>query len=167
MTAPAPSAPEGLTSQQRRTLALYDALVEDRERSIAERRARAAEAGAEAGEGRGPGEGEIAPLRRLRFARDPKTGRAAIDLSKADPTCERCGGTGRLADKLLDDPEGEGQLRVPVVCVCVHRGGGVARDALDRLLDKAARGARWAERRRERRREKAKARKAKQRKRRS
>lgn len=166
MTAPAPAAPK-LTARQRRTLALYEALIEEREQGIAERRAQAAEAGTESGEGRGPGGAENAPLRRLRFARDPKTGRPAIDLSKADPACERCGGTGRLADKLLDDPEGEGVLRVPVVCVCVHRGGGVARDALDRLLDKAAKGARWAERRRARRRERAKARKAKQRKRRS
>lgn len=162
------SATDPLTSQQRRTLALYNALVEEREQDKARRAAEAAADGRETDEETPAPANEAAPLRRLRHTRDPKTGRATIDLSKADPDCERCNGTGRLDDKLLDDPESDGGImRVPVVCVCVHRGGGVKRDALDKLLDKAAKQARWEERRKQRRRERTRARKAKRRKRRS
>ena len=72
--------------------------------------------------------GEPAPPPfRARLAED-HDGRTAVDLSKADPDCQRCGGTGTREPMKLD-----GQL-VTVVCACVHRRGGVAQDSLDRML---------------------------------
>jgi hypothetical protein len=72
--------------------------------------------------------GEPAPPPfRVRLATD-QDGNPAVDLSKADPDCPRCGGTGTREPMRLD-----GQL-VTVVCACVHRNGGVAEDSLDRML---------------------------------
>lgn len=115
-----------LDESQRRTLAIFRQLVAQRDRQIAERAARAAN-----------GEQLTAPtVRRIRFSTDPKTGKAAIDLTRADPGCPRCGGSGRLADEVLEDPT-RGRVEIPVVCACVHRRGGVARDALDRMISRA------------------------------
>ena len=59
---------------------------------------------------------------------------ADVDLSKADPTCERCDGTGVKERRKLSDPENPGkQIDVPVICRCVRRNGGVREDQLDRL----------------------------------
>lgn len=54
-----------------------------------------------------------------------------VDLSKADPSCTGCHGTGIAGHRVLSDPSGE--VRVPVVCSCVVRQGGVRADALDRM----------------------------------
>ena len=52
----------------------------------------------------------------------------SVDLTKHDPNCERCDGGVRGHEVV----EGE---KIPIVCVCVSRGGGVARDKLDDVLD--------------------------------
>lgn len=117
---------ERLDASQRMTLELFRKMCEERDRQIADRARRAA-----------AGEVLEAPtVRRLRHTTDPKTGKPAIDLSKADPKCTRCQGTGRLADEVLEDPD-KGTIAIPVVCACVHRRGGVSPDLLDRMLRKA------------------------------
>lgn len=58
---------------------------------------------------------------------------ASIDLTKADPTCENCGGTGHAGKRTV--PTADGDLTVSVVCRCVTRNGGVARDKLDEILE--------------------------------
>lgn len=59
---------------------------------------------------------------------------ADVDLSKANPECERCDGTGVKEHRKLEDPENQGQeIDVPVICLCVRRNGGVCEDQLDRL----------------------------------
>lgn len=52
-----------------------------------------------------------------------------VDVSKADPSCELCDGKGVRGHEIV------GQDQIPIICRCVSRGGGVAPDQLDRLLD--------------------------------
>lgn len=56
---------------------------------------------------------------------------AHVDLSKANPSCKRCHGTGVLHWQTV------GEQRIPTVCRCVAKGGGVQKDKLDQLLDQA------------------------------
>ena len=61
----------------------------------------------------------------------------SIDLTKAKPGCKRCNGTGKVGYKTIDnpeDPKGD-QLRVPIICRCVTRRGGVKKDMMDRMLE--------------------------------
>lgn len=58
---------------------------------------------------------------------------STVDLSKADPRCDRCGGRGILDLRRLDVP-GDGPTDVPVICRCVTRRGGLLPDLLDRAL---------------------------------
>ena len=67
---------------------------------------------------------ETLRLPRVRLAHD-------VDLEKADPRCKGCHGTGIAGNRVLQDASGE--ARVPIVCACVVRRGGVRQDALDRL----------------------------------
>lgn len=57
-----------------------------------------------------------------------------IDLTKADPRCDRCGGRGVVSLQDVDlGPEGV--KKVPVICRCVSRAeGGVRPDTFDRIL---------------------------------
>jgi len=136
---------------QRRTIEIYRQICEERDRQIAERARRVA-----------AGEVLEAPtVRRLRFTRDPKTGKAAIDLSKADPNCTRCGGSGRRADEVLSDPE-KGDISIPVVCSCVHRRGGITPDLLDKAIKRAEGIAKMAAARRARSRAKGTRRRSRQ-----
>ena len=52
-----------------------------------------------------------------------------IDLSKASPSCKRCYGTGVTGNKVV------GEQRIPIICRCVVRGGGVKKDQLDRMQE--------------------------------
>ena len=65
---------------------------------------------------------ETLRLPRVRLAGD-------VDLSVAASGCTDCQGEGITGHRVLEDATG--QVRVPVVCGCVVRGGGVRRDALD------------------------------------
>lgn len=59
---------------------------------------------------------------------------STIDLDKAKPGCKHCHGTGVRGHKTIDNPEDPGNdMRVPLICRCVTRRGGVAEDALDRI----------------------------------
>jgi hypothetical protein len=62
---------------------------------------------------------------RVRLAKD-------VDLSKADPSCKRCLGTGSLGTKVIPGNRGCEPTRIPLVCRCVARGGGVRPDRIDR-----------------------------------
>lgn len=64
-------------------------------------------------------------LPRVRLASD-------VDLSKAKPSCAGCHGTGIAGHRVLKGDDA-GEVRVPVVCGCVLRRGGVRQDALDRM----------------------------------
>lgn len=57
-----------------------------------------------------------------------------IDMSKADPNCDRCGGSGIVGTKDVDLGPPEGVKPVPVICRCVSRAGGVQSDMFDRIL---------------------------------
>ncbi len=59
---------------------------------------------------------------------------AHIDLTMADPSCTNCGGTGVMGEQELTLEKGE-PTKVPVVCRCVSRAGGVKKDMLDRILE--------------------------------
>jgi len=67
------------------------------------------------------GDGSPGVLPRVRLA-------TSVDLSKHDPNCDRCDGGVRGYEVVDGD-------QIPIVCVCVSRGGGVERDKLDDLLD--------------------------------
>ena len=54
---------------------------------------------------------------------------STIDLSKAKPGCNRCHGNGVVGYKTIP----EQKEKVPVICRCVTRRGGVKEDALDRI----------------------------------
>jgi hypothetical protein len=73
--------------------------------------------------------GETLRLPRVRLAGD-------VDLTVADSTCAACGGQGIAGSRTLSDSSGE--VRVPVVCGCVIRGGGLRPDALDLIHGGAA-----------------------------
>lgn len=60
-----------------------------------------------------------------------------IDLTKAKPGCKRCGGRGIRGYKTADLGDGEGEQRIPIICRCVSRAGGVQPDELDRILAEA------------------------------
>jgi hypothetical protein len=66
---------------------------------------------------------------RLRLATD-------IDMSKAKKSCKGCYGTGRKGWRTIDNPEDPGKkVKVPVICKCVTRNGGVKKDMLDELAE--------------------------------
>jgi hypothetical protein len=135
-------------SGEKTALKIYEQLCDDRDQAAAERAA--------------AGDDEVVPLERLRFTKG-KNGKAAIDLRKADPRCERCHGTGRRPDRVMDtDSDGE-KVTIPVICACVHRRGGIAKDMLDRMVEAARKRDRWDERRKRRRRAKNRARRQKRR----
>jgi hypothetical protein len=77
--------------------------------------------------------GSVAKLQaaapRLRLA-------TTVDLSRADPDCDNCGGTGVVAHRAVVIPN-EGDCSVPVICHCVSRAGGVKKDVLDAILEQA------------------------------
>lgn len=59
----------------------------------------------------------------------------SVDLSKAKNHA-RCNGTGIVGYRYLPNPENKDEMiRVPVVCRCVARSGGVRRDEFDRIAD--------------------------------
>lgn len=60
-----------------------------------------------------------------------------IDLSKAKPGCNRCNGNGITGYKTADLQDGGGEQKIPIVCRCVSRNGGVKTDELDRILKQA------------------------------
>lgn len=71
---------------------------------------------------------EVAPPR-IRLA-------AHIDLSAAKPSCKRCHGTGISGVSVAGHATPDGlreEARIPIVCLCVRRGGGVKADRLDRM----------------------------------
>ena len=69
---------------------------------------------------------------RLRLPKD-------IDFSKAKHH-NRCHGTGISGYRKIDNPEKPGEsLKVPVVCRCVTRAGGVRRDAFDKMSEELQR----------------------------
>jgi hypothetical protein len=75
--------------------------------------------------------------RRLRATYDEETGKPAIDVSKANPECDRCAGGAILEERLIDI--GRGHEFIPVICKCVSERGGVTPDKLDRQVAKAQR----------------------------
>ena len=71
------------------------------------------------------------PGDRLRLA-------TAIDLSKARDH-KRCNGTGVCGYKEIDDPENPGgKVKVPIICRCISRRGGVKKDAFDKMTAELA-----------------------------
>ena len=59
-----------------------------------------------------------------------------VDLTKADPRCPKCKGTGVSGTQTIEDPEQPGRkIGVRVVCKCVVSSGGVKKDELDRLVE--------------------------------
>lgn len=56
-----------------------------------------------------------------------------IDLSKADPDCENCKGSGVAGYKEARLSATENKQKIPIICKCVTRNGGVQEDALDRI----------------------------------
>ena len=101
---------EHLTPNDREALRLYRSLCE-------QRAAGTLPAAASLG-------GETLRLPRVRLTGD-------VDLSVAEPDCSRCDGRGIAGHRVLGDASDE--VRVPVVCGCVVRRGGVRPDALDRM----------------------------------
>jgi hypothetical protein len=99
-------------------------------------------------------------LLRVRATRT-KDGAPAIDLTKAEADCVHCGGSGRRGVQVVKSEDTGETLHIPVVCRCVKRNGGVAKDLLDRLSGAVKNRSRWDERRRRRR---ARANKAKRKK---
>lgn len=72
-----------------------------------------------------------APPPRVRLAKH-------IDLSKAKPGCKHCNGRGVTSYKTADLGDGSGPQKIPIICKCVSRGGGVEPDELDRILAETA-----------------------------
>jgi len=68
---------------------------------------------------------DVAP-QRVRLA-------SQVDLSKADPKCKRCHGTGKLGNRVVPTEESE-PLRVPIICRCVAENGGVTQDRFDQYM---------------------------------
>ena len=69
---------------------------------------------------------DVAPMR-VRLARD-------VDLTKADPGCKRCHGTGKTGEKLVPGNRAGDQMKVPLICRCVVKGGGVRMDKVDEMM---------------------------------
>jgi hypothetical protein len=64
---------------------------------------------------------------------------ADVDLKKAKRGCKHCNGTGRSGWATVPMPDQPGgRAKVPIICRCVTRRGGVRRDMLDRILTEAA-----------------------------
>lgn len=63
---------------------------------------------------------DVAPMR-ARLSQD-------VDLNKADARCKRCYGTGIIGYQMA------GPDRIPIVCRCVVRSGGVREDKLQQIL---------------------------------
>jgi hypothetical protein len=64
---------------------------------------------------------------------------ADVDLGKAKKGCRRCGGSGRVGYATIPMPDQPGgRARVPVICRCVTRRGGVRKDMLDQIMAEAA-----------------------------
>jgi len=72
-----------------------------------------------------------APPPRVRLA-------SHIDTSKAKPGCGHCHGRGIVGYKRADLGDGNGEQRIPVICRCVSRAGGVKPDELDRICAETA-----------------------------
>ncbi len=53
-----------------------------------------------------------------------------VDFSKARPNCKRCKGTGILHYQIVPGTD----ERIPVICKCLTRNGGLKKDQLDRIL---------------------------------
>lgn len=71
---------------------------------------------------------------------DTKTGKNIVDLSKADPECDRCKGIGVTSYRWL---EFSGvREHVPTICLCVSERGGVTPDALVKVKKSTARNRR-------------------------
>lgn len=56
-----------------------------------------------------------------------------IDLSKAKPGCSRCHGRGIRGTQIINTAEGA--TRVPVICRCVTRNGGVKPRGMARVME--------------------------------
>jgi len=64
----------------------------------------------------------------------------SVDLSKAKKDCRRCNGTGHAGYRTMDDPTAPGEtMKVPIICRCVTRNGGVQKDVLDKLMEETQR----------------------------
>lgn len=68
-----------------------------------------------------------------------------VDLSKADPLCTTCGGTGVARYQVIKGtvvkrkgfrPKREPDQRLPVICQCVVNNGGVKVDSYDKMRKK-------------------------------
>lgn len=62
----------------------------------------------------------VAPIR-VRLSRD-------VDVTKANPNCKRCYGTGSSGTKMIPGNRGCEPVRVPIICRCVVAGGGIKPD---------------------------------------
>jgi hypothetical protein len=63
---------------------------------------------------------------------------AHVDTSKAKTGCGHCHGRGVVGYKRADLGDGNGEQRIPVICRCVSKAGGVKPDELDRILAETA-----------------------------
>ena len=61
-----------------------------------------------------------------------------IDLTKAKSGCKRCTGDGIVGYRTADLGDGNGPQKIPVICRCVSRNGGVAPDEFDRIMAEAS-----------------------------
>lgn len=79
-----------------------------------------AKAKAERAKGAGPNALGISTAPLLRVQRADR-----VDLAKADPNCKRCHGTGLLGHRVIPGNRGCEPNRIPLVCRCVARRGGL------------------------------------------
>ena len=64
---------------------------------------------------------------------------STVDLSKANPGCDRCNGTGVVGKvRLALSDDGSDEILVPKICACVTINGGIAKDMLDRIQEQTA-----------------------------
>lgn len=63
---------------------------------------------------------------------------AHIDTTKAKTSCKRCAGRGVVGYRRADLGDGNGEQKIPIICRCVSRAGGVKPDELDRILEETA-----------------------------
>lgn len=69
---------------------------------------------------------DVAPMR-VRLAQD-------VDLSKATKKCKHCHGTGIVGYRVVQED------RIPIICRCVSRAGGVRKDAFDKMTEGKGQG---------------------------
>lgn len=69
---------------------------------------------------------DVSPIR-VKLAADVNTG-------KADPNCKRCHGTGVIGYKQVPGNRACETMRVPIICRCVVRNGGVKQDRFDKMM---------------------------------